>query len=345
MGSMRDMMAYLLVLLAVIDIAVSVYAVFYAPFPLIVPLGSPTAYINIYIHVPMAWSSYLLFTGALISAILFLWKGDRKFDRLVYSFAFTGIIYAVITTASGSVWAAESWGTPWNWDPRETGIIMLLLAYIVYFAIRSSISDPDVASRLSAVYAIAAYATVPLSFLAPSLVGGLHPTPRATGAFFSQPGVLPVFVTKIVLASLVALLLAYVFSQEMLQGRRVLAVGGAIVLIAGIVSGLILIHPYLVGSPERVYNATLSDGLITKLVLSGNRTIVFSNPVESPITPPYVQRDGELFPTITGHLVLVDNNSINIVVHWSVAANIILYAVLIGGLLLWAARRSSRKTI
>ena len=351
--SMRNLGRIIVALSAVIlvDALLTIYAALYAPFPLRVPLGSPTAYLNIYIHVPMAWSSYLLFTGALVSAILFIWRGHEKYDKLVYGFALTGIIYAIVTTASGSMWASESWGSPWNWDPRETGIVMLLLAYIVYFAIRSSIPDPDRASKLSAVYAIAAYATVPLSFLAPSLVGGLHPTPRATSPFFSQPGVLPVFLSKIILASIVGVAFSYLVSKLRSREagvaeleRKILLASGAIVIILGVVASALLLSPYS-SNPARVVNAVIDEnGLIKSVYLSTGENIVFKKPITSPINPPLIREGNKTLPTLLGHIVVVkDNKSLEVVIHWSVAGNLLLYSLMIGLLSISIASRLKRR--
>ncbi len=326
--------------LAIVDAVLSAYIVFYAPFPLIVKIGSPTAYLNIYIHVPMAWSSYLLFTGALVSAILYLVRGREVYDRLVYGFAFTGVAYAIVTTASGSMWASESWGSPWNWDPRETGIVLLLLAYLVYFAIRASIQDPDRASRLSAVYAVAAYATVPISFLAPSLVGGLHPTPQATRPFFTQPGVLPLFLSKLVLASAVALLLAYIAARPSIARRsKLLVLAGTATLLIGSIAALLLLQPYYSSTPLRVINATMANGAIRAIGLENGTLYIFKTPVESPIQPPLVNTSSGLVPTIVGHIVAISGNSLQVVVHWSVAGNIALYTGLIGVLLIYFGLR------
>ncbi|MET1102028.1 MAG: cytochrome c biogenesis protein CcsA [Pyrodictiaceae archaeon] len=340
-----EIFKYMLPIFVLVDTALTLYASLHAPFPLLVPLGSPTAYINIYIHVPMAWASYMLFTGALISAILFLWRGIEKYDRLVYGFAFIGIIYAIATTFSGSAWASESWGSPWNWDPRETGIVLLLLAYSVYFAIRSSIPDPDRASRLSAVYAIAAYSTVPLSFLAPSIAGGLHPTPKATAGLFSHSEVVAIFTAKLLLASVIAIGLAVLASNKAnlgklldRKGKTLYAVTGLASIIVAIAALVILVLPYIEGNVDRVLAANISNGLITSVSLSSGKSLVFKHPVKSPISPAVIEVEGKPMPTIVGHIVQITNSGIKIVIHWSVAVNVLLYLSVVGLLMLLIAR-------
>jgi len=55
---------------------------------------------------------------------------------------------------------------------------MLLLIYAAYFALRSAIEDPEQRARLSAVYSLLAFATVPfLVFVIPRIYDSLHPDP------------------------------------------------------------------------------------------------------------------------------------------------------------------------
>ncbi len=87
-----------------------------------------------------------------------------------------GTVYAVLATVTGAVWAKFTWGTFWNWDPRQTSIFLLLLIYAAYFLLRNAIDDPQRRARLSAAYSIVAFATVPfLIFVLPRLLPGLHP--------------------------------------------------------------------------------------------------------------------------------------------------------------------------
>ena len=68
------------------------------------------------------------------------------------------------------------WGSYWNWDPRETSIVFLLLIYGAYFALRAAVPDPERRAALAAVYAVLAFVTVPfLVFIVPRVYFSLHP--------------------------------------------------------------------------------------------------------------------------------------------------------------------------
>lgn len=129
----------------------------------------------LYIHVPVAWITYLSFTISLVASILYLIKKDERFDVIAEVGVALGLIYGILTLTVGSIWANITWGTYWNWDPRETTTLILWLAYAGYFMLRGSISNPGKKASLSAVYNILAFSTVPLSYVSILLWQTLHP--------------------------------------------------------------------------------------------------------------------------------------------------------------------------
>lgn len=130
----------------------------------------------IFFHVPMSWIATIAYLFAMIYGILYLRRRDLADDDAAAAMASAGTLFAVLATVTGSVWAKFNWGSFWNWDPRETSIVVLLLIYAAYFLLRSSIDEPQRRARLSSVYAIVAFVTVPfLIFILPRLLTGLHP--------------------------------------------------------------------------------------------------------------------------------------------------------------------------
>ena len=86
------------------------------------------------------------------------------------------MLFAILATITGSIFARVTWGSFWNWDPRETSIFILLLIYGAYFALRTAVEEPQRRATLSAVYSIFAFLTVPfLVFVIPRVVPSLHP--------------------------------------------------------------------------------------------------------------------------------------------------------------------------
>ena len=132
----------------------------------------------IFFHVPTAWLSVVGFVFSLIYGIRYLRKRDPDDDIKSASSAGIGFMFCILATVTGAIWAKFSWGTYWNWDPRQTSIFVLLLIYGAYFALRSAIEVEEKRAALAAVYAIIAGVTMPFfMFIMPRILASLHPEP------------------------------------------------------------------------------------------------------------------------------------------------------------------------
>jgi heme exporter protein C len=93
------------------------------------------------------------------------------------------------------------WNSYWNWDPRETSIVLLLLVYGAYLGLRGALEDPERRATLSAAYALVAVVTVPfLVFAVPRMYASLHPDTviNAEGKIKMSPDIRLVFFTSMV---------------------------------------------------------------------------------------------------------------------------------------------------
>lgn len=130
----------------------------------------------IFFHVPMSWIATIAYLLAMVYGIRYLRSRDMVHDDAVVATAGVGTLFAVLATTTGSVWAKFNWGSFWNWDPRQTSIVVLLLIYAAFFLLRSAIDEPRRRARLSSVYAIVAFVSVPfLMFVLPRMLTSLHP--------------------------------------------------------------------------------------------------------------------------------------------------------------------------
>lgn len=132
----------------------------------------------IFFHIPAAWVAVLAFFLSMVSSVQYLRLRRPDDDRGAVAAAELGLIFTIIATITGSIFANLAWGSPWNWDPRETTIFILLLIYLAYFALRAAVEEEDRRARLAAVYGILAFITVPfLVFIIPRVYWSLHPDP------------------------------------------------------------------------------------------------------------------------------------------------------------------------
>ena len=96
----------------------------------------------------------------------------EKLDSLTYktvSVAFAGLAILLVT---GAIWANESWGKYWGWDPKETGALVAWLAYAAYLHTRIA---HGWSGRKSAYFAVLGFLLVIFTYLGVSfLLPGLH---------------------------------------------------------------------------------------------------------------------------------------------------------------------------
>jgi heme exporter protein C len=155
----------------------------------------------LFFHVPQAWVATLSFLISMIGSSIYLARRNLKADNLALSAAELGLLFCLLATASGSIFAKAAWGSFWNWDPRETSIVILLMIYGAYFALRSAVGDPEKRRVFGAVYSILAFVTVPfLVFVVPRITASLHPEDTMNPA---KPGMDPKTL-KVFLGSLLA---------------------------------------------------------------------------------------------------------------------------------------------
>ncbi len=155
----------------------------------------------VFFHVPTAWVATLAFLISCVASVRYLRRRDPMDDIRASVSAALGLLFAVLATVTGAIFARIMWGAYWNWDPRQTSITVLLLIYAAYFALRAAVADPERRATLAAVYAILAFVTVPfLVFVVPRIYWSLHPdtiiNTRGANEFDSR-------YTQVLMASLV----------------------------------------------------------------------------------------------------------------------------------------------
>lgn len=155
----------------------------------------------LFFHVPTAWLSVVAFLSSMVYSIRYLRKKEMEDDIKSAAAASLGFMFCALATITGAIWARFSWGTFWNWDPRQTSIFILLLIYGAYFALRSAIEVEEKRAALSAVYAIIAAVTMPFfMFIMPRILSSLHPEPliNAQGKIHMNTTMLSVFLGSLV---------------------------------------------------------------------------------------------------------------------------------------------------
>lgn len=131
---------------------------------------------NLNLHVPLHWTSFIAYLVSLIFSIRYLKYNKLEDDVAASSAIKIGLLFTVLGTVTGMIWAKFNWGAYWNWDPRQTTILVIMLIYLAYFGLRNSLDSFEKKAKLSAVYSIVSFIAVPvLMFIIPRLLPSLHP--------------------------------------------------------------------------------------------------------------------------------------------------------------------------
>lgn len=127
-----------------------------------------------YVHVPVAVACYLAFFVTAAASVMYLIRKTEGWDTLAAASAEVGVVFTVLTLATGSIWGHIAWGTWWEWDPRLTSTLLMLIVYVGYLALRRAVIDPVVRAKRAAVVGLVAFANVPIVHYSVDWWRGIH---------------------------------------------------------------------------------------------------------------------------------------------------------------------------
>lgn len=104
---------------------------------------------------------------------------DLKWDIRSEAANELSYIFSLLTMATGILFSKVQWNAWWQWDPRQTSFLLVLLIYAAYFVLRTAFSDRERRAANSAAFGLAALLpALFLIFVFPRLpqVLSFHPT-------------------------------------------------------------------------------------------------------------------------------------------------------------------------
>lgn len=119
-----------------------------------------------YLHVPLAWLSFLAFFVVFVGSVLYLWKRNSIWDMLASSAAEVGVVFTTLVLITGPIWAKPVWGIWWTWDVRLTTTLVLWLIYVGYLMLRAYSDNRSQAATYSAVLGVVGFIDVPIVYYA-----------------------------------------------------------------------------------------------------------------------------------------------------------------------------------
>lgn len=130
-----------------------------------------------YLHVPLAWVSFLLFGGVAICGVIYLIRRREFWDQAGHGLASAGFVMLTGVLVTGPIWAKPIWGTWWVWEPRLTTTFILWVLYAAYHLLRLGRGNDGWTARVTAVLGIFAFADIPIIHLSVLWWRTLHPLP------------------------------------------------------------------------------------------------------------------------------------------------------------------------
>jgi heme exporter protein C len=128
----------------------------------------------IFIHVPAAWLSMLLYLVMAGWAVVGWAFNARLASMVARALAPTGALFTVMALWTGALWGKPTWGTWWVWDARLTSELILLFLYLGYIALVESIDDVRRADHAGALLALVGAVNVPIIYFSVRWWNTLH---------------------------------------------------------------------------------------------------------------------------------------------------------------------------
>ena len=166
-GKMAPWFMGVAVLLALIGLYIALYA---AP----TDFQQGDAYRIIFIHVPAAWMSMLIYMVMAGWAGIGLAFNTRLSSMMARALAPTGALMTFIALWTGAFWGRPTWGAWWVWDARLTSELILFFLYLGYMSLAAAIDDPRRADKASAVLAMVGAINVPIIYFSVKWWNTLH---------------------------------------------------------------------------------------------------------------------------------------------------------------------------
>jgi len=128
----------------------------------------------IFIHVPAAWMSMLLYLVMAFWACIGWAFKARLASMVAQSIAPTGAMFTFLALWTGALWGRPTWGTYWVWDARLTTELILLFLYLGYIALVNAIDDRRRADPAGARVARVGRLNVPIIYFSVKWWNTLH---------------------------------------------------------------------------------------------------------------------------------------------------------------------------
>jgi heme exporter protein C len=132
------------------------------------------SYRIIFIHVPAAWMTMVLYMVLAFLACIGWAFNARLASMVARAIAPTGAMFAFLALWTGAFWGRPTWGAWWVWDARLTSTLILFFLYLGYIALINAIDDVRRADQAGALLALVGSVNVPIIYFSVKWWNTLH---------------------------------------------------------------------------------------------------------------------------------------------------------------------------
>ncbi len=176
-----------------------------------------------YVHVPNAWLSQMVYGLMAVSAVgSLVWRHPMA-DVSMKAAAPQGAAFTAMALFTGALWGRPTWGTFWEWDGRMTSTLILFLIYLGLIALWRALEHQANGPRLIAIVTLVGAVNIPIIKFSVDWWNTLHQPAsvfRADGPTMPGSILMPLFLMMFAFTFLFALLQTLRMRTE-IERRRV----------------------------------------------------------------------------------------------------------------------------
>lgn len=158
----------------------------------------------IYLHVPIAFLSLLIYSAMGIFALLLLVWRLKMAGLMLGVLAQIGATMTALALITGSLWGKPMWGAWWVWDARLTSELILLLLYLALLVIKNAFPNKEQGEQIMAILSLIGLIDLPIIHYSVYWWNSLHQ--GATLSLFAKPKI-----ANVMLYPLICTMLGFIF--------------------------------------------------------------------------------------------------------------------------------------
>ncbi|MDE0925379.1 heme ABC transporter permease [Aurantimonas coralicida] len=152
-----------------------------------------------FIHVPFAWLSMMIWSVMSVSALgTLVWRHPLA-DVAVKAAAPIGAVFTALALITGSIWGRPMWGTWWVWDARLTSVFILFLMYLGLIALTRALDEPGRSAKAAAILVLVGFVNIPIIKFSVDWWNTLHQS--ASVIRVDGPAMPPVFLIPLLVSA------------------------------------------------------------------------------------------------------------------------------------------------